>query len=365
MLSTIKLLFKAWVIQFYKVNTGFFLFIFLVLFGIMDGQEIMIFHVSLMQAIVGTTTGLLIALGIWALYNYKCVVFVLNSLDKPQYSFLTNLQVFTGMQQVVVLALCQLILYLPVLLYAAFVVSIGFYNGESGKSVAIVLYLLLLCFGSAYLYYRKVNGFHKQMFMLPVLLPFSGKRSRQPVLYLSHYLLHERKLAWVALKVFSSVIFYLVFVTHRADFSLGYFRLFFLMATIAHSMLVFYSFEFVEKQMAFTRNLPLTRTYRLLFYLGTYLFILLPEFCWMWLYADELMSWLEVVLTFSAGLGQLVLLTAVLYLPNMSLQRFAWFTCLIYFITAILLPSGITIVLLSEVTVALFIYYRNYYKLES
>ncbi|MER2996374.1 hypothetical protein [Pontibacter populi] len=365
MLSTVSLLFKTLVIQFYKVNAGFFLFVFLVLFGIMDAREIVLFHVSLMQAIVGTVTGLLVALSVWALYNYKCVVFVLNNLDKPQNSFLIQLQAFSASKQVLVFLFCQLIVYLPVLMYAVFVVSIGVENGEFIKSATIVLFLLLMCFGSAYLYSRKINSFHKPGVAIQIWFPFSGKISKQPVLFLTYHLLHERKLAWVALKVFSSLIFYLVFVRHYNDFSLGYFRLLFLIATIAHSMLVFYSFEFVEKQLAFTRNLPLTRTYRLLFYLCAYLFMLLPEFCWMWVYADGLMTWPEILLTFSTGLGQLLLLTAVLYLPNMNLQRFAWFTCLIYFATAILLPSGITIVLISEVALALFIYYRNFYKLES
>ncbi|WP_162427404.1 hypothetical protein [Pontibacter pudoricolor] len=365
MLSTLSLLFKALVVQFYKVNAGFFLFVFLVLFGIMDAREIVLFHVSLMQAIVGTVTSLLVALGVWTLYNYKCVVFVLNNLDKPQNIFLVNLQAFSATQQFMAFLFCQLIVYLPVLVYAGFAVSIGIKNGELIKAATIVLFLLLTCFGSAYLYFRKVNSFHKKSMALQLRLPFSDKLSRQTALFLTYHLLHERKLAWVVLKVFSALVFYLVFVTHRDNFSLGYFRLLFLMATIAHSMLVFYSFEFVEKHMAFTRNLPLTRTHRLLFYLCAYLFMLLPEFCWMWVYADGLMSWPEILLTFSAGLGQLFLLTAVLYLPDMNLQRFAWFSCLIYFATAILLPSGITIVLLSEVTVALFVYYRNYYQLES
>ena len=266
MLRITALLYKVLAEPFYKVNSGFFLFVFLVLFGLVEPGQVVNFHASLMQVVASSVAGMLLAMGAWLLYGYKCSSFVLSSLEKPAHTFLISLQGWPVARQVLVFFFCQLILYLPVLVYAGFVISIGWRAGRGTGVAAILLFLVLLCLGSAYVYFRKLNSFHRAGFGWQLRLPFRTTFSRPPVLYLVYHVFYERKLAWAALKVFSSFIFYLVFVLHRADFSLGYFRLLFLIATIGHSMLVYYSFVFVEKQLAFSRSLPIRRTTRLLAY---------------------------------------------------------------------------------------------------
>lgn len=365
MLNISVLLFKVLVVPFYKLNSGFFLFVFLLLFGIMNAREVMLYHTGLMQTIVASGVGMGIAMTVWFLYNYKCIRFVIASLDKPENNFLSNMQGLSVGKQIGLFLFCQFLLFLPVLLYAGITIKIGFSNGYTSAALTILSFLLLLCVGSAVLYFRKLNSYHKQGLTLNLQLPFATKYTKPPVLYIAFHLLQERKLALLGVKFFSSFIFYLVFVLHRHNFSLGYFRLLFLIATIVHSMLVFYSFRFVETQMAFSRNLPITRVKRLLTYIYTYLFLLLPEFCWLLLYSDGLMTWADMLTTLTTGLSQLLLLTAILYLPRTDLQRFALYGCLVYIVSAILLPSGIAFVLFLQTALALLIFYRNYYSFEA
>lgn len=362
MLKLAAILVKVLVVPFYKVNTGFFLFLFLLLFGFMDASEIVLCHRSLMQTIAATGIGLGVAMAVAVLYNYKCVAFVVSCLERPENGFLVNLQGIPVREQLLLLLLCQFILYLPVLLYLGLTILVGLQYGLIGFSLVLLIFLLLSCAGSAGLYFLKLNSYHKPAAAFK--LPVPQNYSKQPVLYAAYHLLHEKKLAWAAVKLFSGFIFYLVFVVNRADFSLPYFRLLFLICTLAHSMLVYASFEFAEKQLAFTRSLPISRSKRLLAYLITYLLLLLPELCWLVAYSGNLMTWRELLLTFAAGLGQLLLLTAVLYLPNLHTQRFALFACLIYLVSAVLLPSGIAVVLMVEIVLALYIFYSRYYTFE-
>ena len=361
MLKVIVILVRVLVGPFYKLNTGFFLFFFLLLFGLMNARDIVLYHSSLMQVIVASWVGVVAAAVVVLLYNYKCVAHVLRSLEQPENSFLVSLQGLPVLHQAGALLLCQLLLFMPVLLYFGLAISIGLLQGFVSSSLVLLLLLIGCCVASASLYYSKLNGFHKPA----AALPFSAHATFRtpPVLYTIFYLLHERKLVWLGLKLFSGLVLYLVFVANRESFSLPYFRLLFLLCTVAHSMLVYYSFEFVERQLAFTRNLPLSRSRHLATYLVTCLLLLLPEFCWLLACTGDLMSWPELLLTFTTGAGQLLLLTAVLYLPKMHLQRFALFACLVYLVSAVLLPSGITIVLATEVGAALYIFYSRYYKL--
>lgn len=364
MIGTSKLLFNILVSQFYKLNSGFFLFIFLVLFGIVEPGQIVSYHLGLMQLVLYSVAGMGLAMATWMYYGYKCVSFVLAGLEKQENSFLINLQGLSASKQGLVLFCCQILIYLPILAYTGIAVSLGFQTGQVARATIILVFQTLICLGSAYLYYRKINGFHKKRVTFKLFQPNNVQLLKPFILFPVCHILYERKFVWLVLKAFSSFVFYLVFVLHRADFSLGYFRLLFLITILAHSMLVFYCFEFVEKKMAFTRNLPVSRNYRLLTYVVTYLIILLPEFCWMFLYAAGIMSWPEILLTYCAGIGQLLLLTALLYLPKMQLERFAWVICLIYFLSAILLSTSIAAILLVEVGVALLVFYRSYYRFQ-
>jgi len=362
MLSVVTIVARVLVAPFYKENTGFFLFLFFMLFGLMGSREVVLYHSSLMQTIVSTNIGLAVAMGLCLLYNYKCAAFVLNSLSKPENSFLIQLQALPAHKQFLAFLFGQFMLSLPVLLYFGITVTIGFQHGFIVGAIALSFYLLLLCMASAWLYFKRVNSFHKAPFTLP--FPLAVNYTKPSILFPLYHLLQERKLALLAVKLFSGFIFYLVFIVNQGNFSLNYFRLLFLLCAAAHSMLVYYSFDFTERQLAFFRNLPIGRSTRLLVYLLTYLVLLLPEHCWLVVYSSNLMSWPELLLTFGIGLGQLLLLTSILYLPNMHLQRFGLIVCLIYMGLAMLLPSGVTIVLAAELTLALLIFYIRYYKFE-
>lgn len=362
MLTLASIVARVLVAPFYKANTGFFLFLFFVLFGLMNARDLVLYHSSLMYTIVSTGAGLVVGMVVYLFYNYKCAAFVLNSFARSENYFLVDLQALPVLQQLGVFTVSQFLLLLPVLLYFGVTIAIGLLHSFIVTSFALLLYLVLLLVGSAGLYYYRLNRYHKPAIKLP--LPTLGSYTKLPVLYTLHYLLHERKLALVAVKLFSGLVFYLVFVINYEGFSLNYFRLLFLLCTAAHSMLVYYSFRFTEQQLAFTRSLPITRAKRLFAYLLTFLLLLLPELCWLLVYSGSLMSWPELLLTFCIGLGHLLLLSSILYLPNMSLQHFGLTTCLVYMGLAMLLPSGVAIVLAAEITIALLIFYTRYYKFE-
>lgn len=362
MISVATIVARVLVGPFYKANTGFFLFLFYLLFGLMNARDLVLYHSSLMHTIVATNTGIGVAMLVVLLYNYKCAAYVLAAISKPENVFLINLQALAVWKQFSVLLFCQFLLALPVLLYLGITITIGLQQGFIVAASGLVLFLVLSCAGSAWLYVQNLNGYHRVSLRLPVKL--TGNYTKWPVLYPLQHLLHERKLAMLIVKLFSGFVFYMVFIVNHDVFSLNYFRLLFLLCTAAHGMLVYYSFEFTEKQLAFTRNLPITRTKRLLNYLLTYLLLLLPELCLLFVYSTGLMSWADLLQTFAIGLGLLLLLMAILYLPNMHLQRFGLFTCLVYLGLAMLLPSGVTIVLTAEVTIALLIFYSRYYKFE-
>src|SRR4051812_25522815 len=110
-----NVLFKVFVARFYKINTGFFLLLFLLLFGLLDGKSTMNLHHSIMQGITGSFISMGIAMLVWAAYNFKCISFCLKEIDRSENSFLFRLQSATNTSQFYQLLSCHCAIYLPLL----------------------------------------------------------------------------------------------------------------------------------------------------------------------------------------------------------------------------------------------------------
>ena len=84
MITTITILQKVLVNYFYKVNAGFFLFGFFVLFGLPISP--VAFHLSLISGIIQSQVFVAVVMLIWLLYNLKCLDYILKQLRDPRQS---------------------------------------------------------------------------------------------------------------------------------------------------------------------------------------------------------------------------------------------------------------------------------------
>src|SRR4051794_25394355 len=78
----LHILLRVWIQQFYQRNAGFFLFLFVVLFGVV--QYPLDYHFKLMEGIVTSYITLFIAIIIWILYAGKCGALVLKSIPEER-----------------------------------------------------------------------------------------------------------------------------------------------------------------------------------------------------------------------------------------------------------------------------------------
>jgi hypothetical protein len=83
--------FKILVKSFYQQNAGFFLFIFVLFFGVVAPSQQLTYHYMLIRGMLETPLFLGIVLFIWLLYALKTSRFVLSVLDEPESHFLYSL----------------------------------------------------------------------------------------------------------------------------------------------------------------------------------------------------------------------------------------------------------------------------------
>src|SRR3954447_6501355 len=118
----LHILLRVWVQQYYQRNAGFFLFLFVVMFGVV--QYPLAYHFQLMQGIVTSYITLFIAITSWILYACKCGAIVIKSIAKEKV-WLYELQAISTKQLLLSLTVVQAMLFFPATAYILFTISVG------------------------------------------------------------------------------------------------------------------------------------------------------------------------------------------------------------------------------------------------
>lgn len=81
MRTTSAILGKIFTQRFYIQNTGFFLVLFYLLFGVVNSANLLAYHKGLMLGFLGNYTFLFLVLLLWTSYALKCVGFMLKTFQ--------------------------------------------------------------------------------------------------------------------------------------------------------------------------------------------------------------------------------------------------------------------------------------------
>lgn len=145
MKASFTILITSLVKPFYRQNAGFFLFVFLVFFGVVAPSQQLAYHYALIRGLLEVPLFLGIVLLAWLLYAAKCYQWVISTFQTPEFSFLHLLSRLDKGVAFRLLLGVQIILYLPVWIYALAVSGVAFYLGRPVPAIGIQGYLLLLC----------------------------------------------------------------------------------------------------------------------------------------------------------------------------------------------------------------------------
>lgn len=299
---------KLFVRSFYKANTGFFLFFFFLFVGAVQGGSLVSYHLSLMKSILGSSITLSLVLVCWLFYHVKCTGFFLRVINNREGEFLSSLQVLPRGRQWILCLCLYFVVYVPVLLYSVVLAGVGYTNGAVlTASVVLLFQLCSLVFFTTVVYYRLNHWLEKMAWpawQLPLPKPFC--------LLVFFYFTRERKSLLLLLKLLSLALLSIVFIWNQGRYNNDAFLLFYLVLLLAHAALPYFAVQFLEKDFALARNLPLTLAQRAVAFLLAYSLLLLPEGLFILVKADafSVAQRLAYGVNLLAGLW---LLTAFLY----------------------------------------------------
>ena len=268
-------LYKIVVKKFYLENAGFFLFLFLVFFGIVAPSQQLAYHYALILGMLAAP-GFLFLVGLaWSFYLLKVGRFVTRTLDSPDNRFLFLLNGLPPIRTYLLLLKTQCTLFLPVSGYSLAVSIIAWSEGAWPIAVLVQLYIVIVCLLAAAWYQHRLT--------YPGAKP--GQSSRQTGrrytpywLILVRYLLHEVKTPLAGIKIFGCGILYALLI-HRqpGDEDIRMLYLAFSLAIFGHGMLLYRCRELEATRLLCYRALPVPVSGRFGQYAIFCFLLLLPE----------------------------------------------------------------------------------------
>jgi hypothetical protein len=145
-----RVLQKSILIPFYRSHAGLLIFIYLIMFGTVESNQLVTYHRTLITGMFTSEIFLIAVCIVWALYSLKILQYILLLLQKPEYSFLTDLMLVSRTRSFSQILWIITSCFLPVLLYSVFIYLIGISQHYYEISIGLFLFQTALCCVNAY-----------------------------------------------------------------------------------------------------------------------------------------------------------------------------------------------------------------------
>lgn len=348
---------------FYRRNAGFFLFAFFILFGLQPNfKQTLEFHYEVLNGISSSLIFFLAAVAIWFFYALKAIHFFAGCVKTKAYSFLQNMNAIPASNRLFQLFSLATVLLLPVLVYGLLAFIIGLSNNHNTGAIAVLFTLFLITALVTCVFYILLKTGSRSLLRIPSLGLHLPTNLFSLVL---KYIFAEQFILLLILKIITFSGLYFFAKTDAQIFEDRMLWLIYLTSLVAHSILIYRNHQFIETKMRFYRNMPVKMIVKVLYLLGVYTIILLPEIWALKGLAIEQHAFANYIWMVLTGPAFLLLLHCLLYTEDMKMESFlqllfgVWIVSLFFSLSA----NRWMLPLVCGVTAAL-IFFNSYYRYE-
>ncbi|WP_160717984.1 hypothetical protein [Chitinophaga solisilvae] len=335
MRATTAILQKIFTRQFYVQNTGFFLVLFYLLFGVVNSSSLISYHYSLMLGFLGNKGFLLLVLLLWTAYLLKCTGFVLKVMQTQGYEFLyATMGSMEKKKRRKIWFLIHTGIYMPVLIYAAIAASVAVQKGWMLSAGIVIVFNVAMCVWPLALYERKLAQ--------PDVLFFTGQLQRwinrhftkPPVLFFLYELLTQFPRRLFSTKLFSAAVLWITFYLMRSGeyFELRGLEIGVMLSVLLHLQIILHHRAFDDTWLNFMDNLPISMFRHYSRLMGVYAILYLPEIIMIAVNARTLATAAGLVMVFALAFSLLVLFRCLLFYPKINPEIQVRYVLLISFV---------------------------------
>lgn len=333
----LKLLIRTIVLAFYQQHIGLFLVVFYLLFGLIQGYDLILFHKALLLAISSSTLNLFILFAVWVMYAVKCLLFVKQKLAQEDYSFAKELTIMPKKAQIILWLKIYAFLLMPILCYGILVLMTSIIHQYffSVFITAVVLAAMMLILSNYTYRFNNLNfNLHKAWLNFPTIRVKKAFWS-WPI----WYLLNEQRVMLLICKIVSFLFFkaiLLVFADIQNDVKIYLTAL--LAVVLSHAMLVLNITKFDAFYNAFAINLPITPIKRLTYWLFIFGLLLIPELILLVVLTN--ITLLQLVTCVLFCLGSMLMLQTLVNFLKANADRYLQYLLFFFFVNMFAILSG-------------------------
>lgn len=262
------------VIEYYRKNIFLFLGIILLAFGFLRGQE----HVTLAKHILSFNSLLIYVLMLWLIYIIKTNLFVLRNLNLTKNRFLFHIALLPSKNRWLAFAKVEFQLLLPVILYAFFMMGVGWSENRYSQIITILLFFIVSIFFSILVLEKRILKHpQKEGIVEPSILK-QRSFSLSSFMFFPVFLISKEPILFLLSKIGSFWFIIFTFWLYPTDqYDLRLFALMVIMLTAIHYQIIATFFSFWEGSFSIFRNLPLSYFSMIKMTGVSYLLLILPE----------------------------------------------------------------------------------------
>lgn len=333
----LKLLIRTIVATFYQQHVGLFLFFFYLLFGMIQGYDLINFHKALLISICSAPQNLYILFAIWIVYAIKTLLFVKQKLNQEGYGFAKEITIIAPKKQVVLWGEVYSFLLLPILCYAVLVLITAVVHQYFFSFFATLIMLMSILVLLSIVTYRFSNFNFK---VTKSWFNFSLVRINKPFwAWPIWYLLSEQRLMLLICKGVSFLCFkvvLLVFADIENDIRIYLTAL--LAVVLSHAVLILNITKYDAFYGAFAKNLPISATNRLIYWVFVFGLFLSPELILLVFSTNISTLLFSYCLLFS--LGAMLVLQMLVYFLKTNMDRYLQYLLFFFFVSMFAILGG-------------------------
>lgn len=272
MTSIFHVINRCVVIEFYKQNAAFFGLILLVFFGFIKASE----HIAIGSFLMASPVALFYLYGIWILYAFKVLLFVLPTIKKKENQFLEAYILLPYKLKITSASLAAFALLIPIAAYTTFLMLIGIPHGFYLSVFSLVSSLIVILASISFLLIKKLSQLpHETSFTQFSLFK---KFTKPPFLFFIEHLLRKEIVLLFLTKLYVCALIIGTSLLYSTDsFDLRVLTTGVLFAFTGNMAIVHKYAWFQYHKMAYFRNLPQSLGQLFTRQSITFALLLLPE----------------------------------------------------------------------------------------
>jgi hypothetical protein len=301
----------------------------------------------------------------WFIYARKCDEFISGTLRNPDFSFLRILSSIGSGRLFMLLLLVQFLIYLPVLLYAAIIVGVGIHKHWHLQVGILLLYNLIICVVSARWYLFVLQHPGSEPWIVRWRLP-AAALNKFYWTFLVRYMLAERKLLFLIVKLYSCGMLYLM-VSRQLEsvYDLSMIFLFYSFGLLGHSAIIHPCRDMEETCLSFYRGLPLSLSRRFAQYAFFYLLLFIPEIIVIRALTPHFLHFPDALLLVFLGYSVLLLLNSILFIRSYKIKSYLKIMVILFFFVFLgVLTHGLYWLSAGFLLLAVYLFRTKYYQYE-